>query len=398
MKYNFDRQWNRLDTQASKWGKTQELFGRQDVLPMWVADMDFECPQPVVEAIKERLEHPIFGYTYAHDSFYDTVVKKVRDDYGWEIKREWIVLSPGVISSLYTSLKLLTSPGDEVLLQPPVYYPFFSTIRNSGCQTVQNQLRFDGQHYTMDLEDLANKFENSSLFPTKSHRIKAMLLCSPHNPVGRVWKASELEMLGELCLEHKVPIISDEIHCDLLRPGLKHVATASISPELEQNTITLMAPSKTFNLAGLKASIAIIPNDAWRTRFETMSAGQGGVNIFGLVAMEAAFKEGGDYIRQVCEYIFGNVTYFSDYIKENIPQLKVIETEGTYLVWVDARGLAMNDQQLQRFFVEKAGIALDYGYAFGPGGSGFQRFNLACPRSIVEEAVKRIHVALNTLS
>lgn len=397
MRYNFDQVINRKDTNSVKWDNNLELFGTDDVIDMWVADMDFPVPQPVIDAIKQRLEHPIFGYTFAPDSLYQAIVERMERFYNWKIKKEWIVFTPGVVNAVYAAIAALTDAGDEVILQSPVYYPFFSAIKNNGCQVVNNQLSFDGQRYTFDFDDLRTKFKNRSMFPARSHRIKALILCSPHNPVGRVWTRDELEQLAEICLENQCAIISDEIHCDLLVSDSKHIVTASLSEEIAQNTITLMAPSKTFNLAGLKASFAVIPNAEWRRKFEQARLGQGGVNLFGLVAMEAALRHGDEYLEQLREYLRGNVDFAVKYIGENIPELKVVRPEGTYLLWVDMSALGLSDQELAQFMLHKARIATDFGYIFGPGGKGFQRFNLACPRSVLTEALKRLETAVRQL-
>ncbi len=397
MQYDFDAVIDRTNTNSSKWDKNLELFGRDDVLDMWVADMDFPSPQPVIDAMRERLEHPFFGYTFPSDSLYEAVIERMERYYGWEVPREWIVFTPGVVNSLYASLKALANPGDQVVIQSPVYFPFFGAVQNNGCQVVNNQLRFDGEQYTMDLDQLADCFVTSSRFPARSHRIRALVLCSPHNPVGRVWTPDELSQLGELCLENNCVLISDEIHCDLLVGDVKHTVTSTVSPEVQQNTITLMSPSKTFNLAGMGASFAIIPNPEWRAAFSQARVGQAGVNVMGLVAMEAALRHGDDYLKQLNAYLRNNIDYFARRL-EAIPGLKMLRPEGTYLVWVDMRALGMDDEQLRDFMLERARIATDFGFVFGPGGEGFQRFNLACPRSIVVEAVDRLEGAVGELT
>ena len=392
MRYDFDRVIDRRGTDSAKWDRNTALFGTEDVLDMWVADMDLPSPQPVIDAMKERLEHPIFGYTFPSDSLYQAVIDRMDRLFGWQVRREWIIFIPGVITGLHAAIDALTARGDEVLLQPPVYYPFFNTVRSKGCHVVNNQLLYDGEKYAMDLQGFPELFATSERFPRTSHRIRALVLCSPHNPVGRVWTRGELEGLAELCLRHNCAIISDEIHCDLVVGDVDHTVTASLSPEIANRTITLMAPSKTFNLPGLGASFAIIPNPEWRRLFRQAQIGQGGVNIMGLIAMEAALRDGDDYVRQLNEYLRGNIEFFSERLNR-LPGVKVVRPEGTYLAWVDMRRLGLDDMQLRHFMITEARIATDFGYVFGPGGEGFQRFNLACPRSVVQEAVERLEIA-----
>ncbi|MEW6523589.1 MAG: MalY/PatB family protein [Bacillota bacterium] len=395
MQYDFDQVVDRRGTNSSKWDLNQSLFGHEDLLDMWVADMDFPCPEPVVQALRQRVDHPFYGYTFAPESLYDAIVERTRRKYGWSIKREWIVINSGVIEGLYAGIKTLAKPGDEVVVQPPVYYPFYSTVKQSGCQVVYNPLQLEGTRYTMNLANLEDLFRPITTFPTRYPRIKALVLCSPHNPVGRVWSRSELLDLGRVCLENQCAIIADEVHCDLLVGSMGHTVLAGLSEELAQHSITLMSGSKTFNLAGLATSYAIIPNDRWRDTFRQSRAGHGPTNLFGLVALEAAYRHGDEYLEQLLDYLKGNVRFFAQYIQERIPRLRVIPPEGTYLVWVDMRDLGLTDQQLQRLLRERARLAVDDGYAFGPGGEGFQRFNLACPRSVVAEALRRLEAAVN---
>ncbi|MGI6358166.1 MAG: MalY/PatB family protein [Bacillota bacterium] len=398
MKYDFDQLIERKGTNSSKHENNLLMFGTDDVLDMWVADMDFPSPQPVVEALQRRAAHPVYGYTFPSSSLYDVIVERMDRQYGWKIKKEWIVFSAGVVNGLYSCLQAFTHPGDEVIVQPPVYYPFYAATKNTGCQVVYNPLKLENGRYTMDFAGLKKLFVGQTSFPVRSPRIKALILCSPHNPVGRAWTKEELSQLAEICLENDCIIISDEIHCDLLTEGVTHVPTAKLSPEIEQQTITLMSASKTYNIAGLSTSFLIIPNAKMRKRFIELRAGRNSGNIFGLLATEAALRDDDDYLAQLNSYLDGNRKLFYEYIRARIPRLKVIEAEGTYLAWVDMRGLGMDPLELQSFMRRKARLALDDGYAFGPGGEGFQRFNLACPRSIVEEALRRLELAVNSLS
>jgi cystathionine beta-lyase len=397
MRYDFDQLHERRGTNSVKWDLKESLFGQDDLLAMWVADMDFPCPEPVVRALSQRVDHPFYGYSFAPDSLYEAIINRARERYGWSIEKEWIVLNAGVIEGLYSAVKALTRPGDEVVVQPPVYYPFYNVVRQAGCQLTYNPLRLEGTRYTMDLENLDGLFRPVTTFPTRYPRIKLLVLCNPHNPVGRVWSREELLDLGRTCLLNQCAIVSDDIHCDLLVGSSRHTPLASLSEELAQHTITLMAGSKTFNLAGLATSYAIIPNPRWREIFRQVRAGHGPINLFGLVALEAAYRQADDYLEQLLAYLKGNVRFFTEYIGEKLPQLTVIPPEGTYLVWVDMRGLGLNGRQLQQLLRERARLAVDDGYAFGPGGEGFQRFNLACPRSVVAEALKRLETAVKKL-
>jgi len=397
VKYDFDRVIPRRNTNSSKWDNNLAMFGTEDVLDMWVADMDFPCPEPVVRALKERADHPIYGYTLPPESLYQSIIDRMERFYGWKIKKEWIVLGAGVVNGLFTAVQAFCRHGDEVVVQPPVYYPFYRTIANSGVTAVHNNLKFDGQLYTMDFDGLDTMFTPSISFPVRAPRIKAVMLCSPHNPVARVWTGAELERLAAICLKNKCVILSDEIHCDLLFKGHKHTVLATLSPEVEQSTLTFMAASKTFNLAGLGTSFAVVPNDDLRKRFIEARMGHPSGNLFGMVALEAAFRDGDEYLEQLRDYLQGNLEYFMDAVDKRIPRIKVMKPEGTYLVWVDMRGLGMSGRELQKFIRFKARLAFDDGFAFGPTGEGFQRVNLACSRSIVVEAVERLEKAVKEL-
>ncbi|HEY3315220.1 MAG TPA: PatB family C-S lyase [Bacillota bacterium] len=397
MRYDFDRVIDRRQTNCVKWDLNRPLFGREDVLDMWVADMDFPAPEPVVEAIRKRAEHPVYGYSFPPDSLYGAIVERLDRYYGWRIKPEWVVFTAGVVNGLYSAVRAFARPGDEVIIQPPVYYPFFGAVKDNGGQLLHNQLRFDGRRYTMDLDGLRELFAAKADFPARTPRVKALILCSPHNPVGRVWSHAELTELSRICLENGCPVLSDEIHCDLLLEGVRHTVTATVSEEIERNTLTFMSASKTFNLAGLSTSFMVIPNDRWRRDFVTSRNGDNGGNLFGYAALEAAYRQGDEYLAQLRRYITANVRYFTDYVRTRIPRVGVVEPEGTYLVWVDLRELGLDPQALQRLMREAGRLALDDGFAFGPGGEGFQRFNLACPRATVEEALGRLAKAVGSL-
>ncbi|NLY51197.1 MAG: putative C-S lyase [Firmicutes bacterium] len=397
MKYDFDRVIARRGTGSSKHERNTAMFGTEDVLDLWVADMDFPVPEPVVQAIKERAEHPIYGYTFPQESLLEAICERMLKRYNWKINKEWIVFNAGVVNGLYSAVQAFTHPGDEVVLQPPVYYPFYNIVKHNGCQAALNPLLFKDGRYTMDFAGLEQLFEAHTRFPVRIPRIKAIILSSPHNPVGRVWTRGELSTLAEICIKNDCMILSDEVHCDLLVKGAKHTPMATLSKEIEQHTITFMSASKTYNIAGLSTSFAIIPNTKWRQQYINIRAGHNSGNIFGLVATEAAFRYGDEYLEQLLAYLDENRDFFVNYIDTHIPQLKVIPAEGTYLAWVDMRSLGLSPVELQEFVRTKARLALDDGYAFGPGGEGFQRVNLACPRSILKEALQRLEQAVSSL-
>jgi len=398
MKYNFDRVINRRGTGSTKWDSVEVVFGNRDVLPMWVADMDFPIAEPIIEAIKKRLNHPIFGYSKPWQSLLNSVVERMKKKFNWEIKPEWIVFTPGVVPAISTAIKAITHPGDEVVLQGPVYYPFWDVIKENGCHILNNTLKFQNGHYEMDYEDLEKKFvPKKALFPSPS-RTKAAILCNPHNPVGRMWSREEQEKFGEIVLKHGGVVISDEIHSEIVVSDKKHIPFASISKEFEQNSITCFSPSKTFNIAGLSVSSIIIPNKKLRESFVLAAGHQlGKVSVLSLVAMEAAYRYGDEWLNELLKYLKENLKFLINYFEENIPQVRVIRPEGTYLVWLDFRALGMSGEELSKFLVEKAKVGLDDGYLFGPSGIGFARINIACPRKTLEEGLKRIENAVKSL-
>jgi len=320
----------------------------------------------------------------------------MRRKFNWKVEPEWVVFTPGVIPALSVAVKAMTHPGDEIILQEPVYFPFFSAVKANGCQIVTNQLKLKNGRYDMDFADLESKFQSKGGMPFGSNRIKAIILCNPHNPIGRLWDREELKRLGEIIIGQGIPVISDEIHCELLYKGYKHVPFGAISKEFEQNSIVCMAPSKTFNLPGLHASSIIIPDKKLRDKFNESTASMvHGVNLFGLVAMEAAYKYGDEWLEQLLDYLQRNLDFTLDYFKEKIPKIKVIKPQATYLLWLDCRALGMDDKALGSFMREKAMVGLNDGSMFGAGGLGFQRMNIACPRSILKEALQRIEKAVN---
>jgi len=393
MKYNFDEIIDRTDYHSEKWDELKTKFGDipEDVLPMWVADMEFRAPKPVIEAIKKTAEHGIYGYTSRPDSYYQAIIDWMEKRHNWKVKKDWLAFSPGVVPALSIIIRAFTQPGDKVIVQPPVYYPFFRIIENNGCHVVNNPLKLSNRKYFMDYDDLERKIDDP--------RVKLLILCSPHNPVGRVWQKEELIILGEICLEHKIMVISDEIHADILFKGYKHIPFASISPAFAHHSITCTAPSKTFNLAGLQTSTIIIPNKKYYKTYSNAldSLALDENNVFGLVALEAAYRYGEEWFEQLSSYLNENLEFLMKYFKEKIPKIEVIKPEGTYLVWLDCRQLGLSAKDLNNFMLNKARVALDDGYWFGTEGKGFMRINIAYPRSFLEEGLKRIEEAVNSL-
>jgi cystathionine beta-lyase len=403
MQYDFSQEINRRGTHSIKWGFMQDeedplranptdaFFGENRILPLWVADMDFASPRPVVEALVARAEHGIYGYTGKTDSYCEAVVNWMRKRHGWEIAPEWICTTPGVVPALNMLVRAFAAPGERVLIQRPVYYPFFGAIENNGAEMVVNPLVYENGRYRMDFGDLEEK--------ARDPRVRLAILCSPHNPVGRVWTAAELIRFGEICLQNDVLIVSDEIHGDLVYRGHIFTPFARLGEAFAQNAITCTAPSKTFNLAGLHTSNIIISNPELRGRFEKtlQSTGLFGMNVFGVVAVEAAYNHGEEWLAQMLDYLEGNLRYLEDYVSGRIPQVSVIRPEGTYLVWIDCRRLGLDKDGLKRLMLKEARVYLDEGFLFGPEGEGFERINIACPRPILAEALERIESAIARL-
>jgi cystathionine beta-lyase len=398
MKYDFDTVCDRSNTACAKWDAVKTIFGREDVIPMWVADMDFPTAPPIVTALEKRAAHPFYGYTMPGPSLTEAVVDRLKCKYNWKIEPDWVVYTPGIIPALSIAVRALTHPGDEIILQEPVYYPFFGVVTGSGCLIAHNRLKLNRGRYTMDFEDLAAQFRAEAGMMPRHRRTKALILCNPQNPIGRVWSREELKRLGEIVIGNGAVVISDEIHCELLYKGYRHTPFASISEEFARNSIVCMAPSKTFNLPGLEASSIIIPDKRLRDSFNDIKSGiVPGVNLFGQTALEAAYRYGDEWLEQLLNYLQGNLAFTLAYFKEKIPGIKVIKPQGTYLLWLDCRALGLDDKALQKFFREQARVGFDDGFMFGLGGSGFQRMNIACPRSLLREALGRIERAVKGL-
>lgn len=381
---------DRKGTNSMKWDECflQEQFGRGDLLPLWVADMDFKCPQAVIDAMMKRVEHGIFGYSFRDDSYYEAVINWYKKRHDWEIHKEWIVFTPGVVPALNYLVQAFCSPKDKVIIQDPVYYPFRKAILDNGCKVVYNSLKMENGYYTMDFDDLKEK--------VKDPAVKFLILCSPHNPVGRVWTKEELIRLGEICIENNVIVVADEIHSDLILKGHKHIPFANISEEFAKNAIICTAPSKTFNLAGLQMSNMIIPNEKLRESFKKVLTRNHIElsNPFGIVALMAAYKEGEPWLEDVLDYLESNVDFIEGFVNEKMDQVKFIRPQGTYLGWLDFREITKNKKELDHILINKAKVALDGGYWFGKGGEGFARINFACSQKTLEKALNRIEKAI----
>ncbi len=400
MKYDFDRQINRIGTQAIKWEFSGEernpvhlrpadmCAGEAGVLPMWIADMDFPCPQPVVDALVVRARHGFYGYTDTPDSYYASIVGWMKRRHGWEVDPEWICTTPGVVPALNFLVQTFVSNGEQVLIQPPVYHPFFNAIENNGAFVTGNPLVLKDRQYHMDFNDLVERVSDPN--------VKMAILCNPHNPVGRVWTRQELLRFGELCLKNNVLIVSDEIHADIVYQGKTFTPFATLGEAYTQQAIICTAPSKTFNLAGLQTSNIVIPNPELRARFLSTLEKQGlfGIGVFGGIALEAAYLHGEEWLEQVLVYLEENLNYLESYLDQHIPGIRLICPEGTFLAWLDCRGLGLDQPELSRLILEDARVHLEDGAVYGREGEGFMRMNFACPRSTLVEALERIRMAI----
>ncbi|MEE4115324.1 MAG: PatB family C-S lyase [Marinilabiliaceae bacterium] len=387
MIYNFDLPVDRQGTNCVKYDLRKEVFGSDKLIPMWVADMDFLTPPFIIDAIKERLKHEILGYTVRRDEYFETLVSWTERHYGWKIDKEWILFSPGIVPAVNICTLAYTKPGDSIIVQPPVYFPFFGAVKDHGRKLLFNRLRETEGRYYFDFDDLRKKAERGA---------KMLILSNPHNPVGRAWNKDELAELAEICLEYNIIIISDEIHSDLVLPGFKHLPTASLSEKTASLTITCYAPSKTFNLAGLSTSSVVISDKELRHKFQKQidSLHISGGNIFGTEASIAAYSKGEEWLSQLLDYIAKNVKLVVEKLNSGDLPLRAVIPEATYMIWLDCRKMKMGGKELNEFFINKAGIGMNEGSMFGPGGEGYMRMNLACPTSILEKALDKIVKAI----
>ncbi len=387
-KYHFDEIIPREGTDCIKYDARRKIFKSADLLPLWVADTDFRTPDFIIKAIKKRAEHEIFGYTFKPDSFFRSVQGWMQRRHNWTVKKGWISFSPGVVAGLTLAIEAFSNPGDSVIVQPPVYFPFFSCVKGLGRELLQNPLVIENGRYTFNFKDLRSKIKNNT---------RLLLLCNPQNPGGMVWKPEELEELSRICLENDIIIISDEIHSDLVYKGNRHTPVAMVSEEAANNSVILMAPSKTFNIAGLATSVVIIPDkkkyDLYEKKLNTGHLGMG--NIFGSVALEAAYNYGDEWLEGLLEYLWDNYLCLETYFKNNLPKVKVMKPEATYLIWLDFREYGMDDNELSNFIVRKAKVGLNNGARFGIEGNGWMRLNTGCPRSVLAEGLERLGKAFS---
>jgi cysteine-S-conjugate beta-lyase len=387
---DFDEKILRINSGSVKWDDAETIFGANDILPMWVADMDFLSPSPVIEALKSRAAHGVYGYPAPGSYSSAAVVHWLNSRHGWETKSEWMQSVPGVVTAISVAVQTFTRPGDGVIIQPPVYPPFFSSVLRNDRSLIENPLIYADGDYKMDFADLSRKARGARM----------LILCNPHNPVGRVWSRMELETLAQICLDNNLLILSDEIHCDLIFRGHRHTPLASLGGALQNQIITCIAPSKTFNTAGLYTSTVIIPDTGARQQFidALQTLGIAKSNVFGLTAWEAAYNQGGPWLDQLLVYLEGNAAYLTQFVAQNLPRIKVHKPEGTYLAWLDCCGLGLDADQLGLFFAQEAKVGLNNGATFGKQGEGFMRLNFGCPRSVLAEGLDRIAQAYNSRS
>ena len=389
MKYNFDEIIPRKNSDCLKYDKLQEMFGTDDALSMWIADMDFRTPPFVIEALRRRLDHEVLGYTFCSPQWKPAIQNWVSRHYGWDVKEEEIGFVGGIVPAISFAVQCFTAPNDKILIQPPVYHPYHHVVKDLGRTLVYNPLRLVNGQFEMDFEDLERKIAGCKLF----------LLCNPHNPGGRVWNADELVRIADICARNGVIVISDEIHCDMALTGYKHTVFATVSEAAAQNSVTLMAASKTFNIAGLKSSYHIIQNEALRkqyseylTRSELDTA-----HLFATTAVAVAYNEGDEWLAQMLQYVEENIAFLDKYLKENMPKISFIRPQASYLVFLDARELGMPQERLVEFFLKEAKVAMNDGTMFGQEGAGFMRMNLGCPRAMLQQALEQIKAAYDRL-
>ena len=385
--WNFDEPTGREGTDCIKYDRREETFGVKDIIPMWVADMDFNTPDFVVESLQKRLEHQIYGYSFRSSEYFQSMISWIKTRHNWTVEKEWISFSPGIVPALNFCTLAFTQAGDNIIVQPPVYFPFFSAAESHGRNLIYNRLTESEGKWDMDYNSLIAGIDSKT---------KMIIISNPHNPVGRVWTPEELNNLADICLKNNILIISDEIHCDLVLPGFTHTPMASLSEKIAENTITLIAPSKTFNLAGLSTSSVIIKNPVLRKSFnrivDNLHVGNG--NIFGNTASIAAYTNGHKWLDALLDYIDNNIEFVKDYCEKMIPEIIPVQPEATYMIWLDCRRFGMSGKDLQNFFVHKAGVGMNEGSTFGPGGEGFMRMNLGTTHQTVMKAMEQIEKAV----
>lgn len=390
MTWNFDEVPSREGTNSIKFDLRKETFGSPAVIPMWVADMDFRTPGFIIEALKARLDHEILGYTFRPENYFSSIINWLERRHNWKIKKEWICFSPGIVPAINFCTLAFTAERDNIIIQPPVYHPFYPAVESHKRKLVYNPLTENDGNWEMDFDSLKKCAE------TKPRMI---IISNPHNPVGRAWSREELTELVDICLRNNIIILSDEIHCDLVMPDYKHTPVASISPEAASITVTCIAPSKTFNLAGLSTSSVIISNPELKKRFTGVTENLHiiGGNIFGNEASVEAYSKGDEWLDSLLDYLRSNAGYISDYCRNFVPDIIPVRLEATYLLWLDCRKFGMTGKELHEFFVFNAGVGMNEGSTFGPGGEGFMRMNIACPRKTIIKAMEQIESAVNSI-
>jgi len=386
--YNFDEVIERRGTNCVKYDALKERYGNGDLTPLWVADMDFRTPDFIVNAIRKRCEHEIFGYTFGSDSYYNSIIEWVDYKQNWKIKREWLSYIPGIVKGIGFVIQCFTKPGDKVIIQPPVYHPFRIVPESMKREVVNNPLKLVNGVYEMDFEQLESVIDE---------QCKILILCNPHNPGGIVWKKDTLVKLADICAKHNILVISDEIHAEMAYPQFTHHPFATVSDAAANCSITFMAPSKTFNIAGIVTSYSIVPNEKIRQEFyEFLEAGElGDGTIFAYTATEAAYTYGAEWLQQMRMYVMENVRFVDEFFKTKLPKIKVYPPQASFLVWLDCRDLKLSQEDLVHLFLDKAGILLNDGSMFGPGGEGYMRLNVGCPRSVLDKALNALKKAID---
>ena len=388
MKYDFDTVIDRWKSDCEKYDTITQRGYPDDMIPMWVADMDFSVPECIKDAMQKVVDRGIFGYSLMGERFFSAIEGWFFRRYGWKTDRSWMAQTPGVVTALSATVRIVTEPGDCVMLQSPVYHHFFNAIQRNGRVVVENPLKYENGQYTMDFADMEEKI--------RTHNIKLFMLCSPHNPVCRVWSPEELQQIGRICKKYGVTVLSDEIYCDFFSPGYRHTPFALACPDLAENLVVCTSPSKSFNIAGLQISNIIIPGEKLREKFRTElgKVGYNNCNYYGMQACTAAYEQGEEWLEACKAYIWENVQYIQNFIAEKLPEIHVIEPQGTYLMWLDCSGLGLSPEALEALLLNKAHIWPDFGTKFGEKTGQFIRLALACPRSVVAEVMTRLEKAI----
>ena len=379
---------NRYNTDCLKFDAVEEVFGTKDVIPLWVADMDIPAPRVIRKALKKRIKHPVYGYPIHNECFYKTIISWIKTNFDWEIEKDWISCSPGIVPAINIAVMTLTDKGDDVIIQPPVYPPFFDAVKNHDRTLIENPLKYENGRYSMDLDDLKKKI---------TPRTKMLVLCNPHNPSGRVFTKEELMGLGKICLENNILIVSDEIHADIVYEPNRHIPIASLSEELSNITITCMAPSKTFNIAGFATSEIIIKNEELRERYRYIprSLHICSGNIMGDAALISAYDKGRPWLKHTLAFLEENIDFVINYIHKNIPSIKIEKPESTFLLWLDCRAWGLNQEELVDFFIKEAHLGLNDGAMFGEDGKGFMRMNIGTCRRTLKKALDQLKAAVD---